>query len=89
MGQSKLVTDRREAKFQALSNLVPSACGLAEKIYQRSKFTAANDKEAALKVLAEFDAMLPDHPVLVATRERIESGETIERIAASPQVGGG
>lgn len=45
------------------------------------------DTAAALKVLDEFNAMLPDHPVLVATRKRIESGEKIERIAASPKVG--
>ena len=38
-GQSQLVTERREPKFQALSNLVPSDFGLAEQSYQRSKLS--------------------------------------------------
>jgi tetratricopeptide (TPR) repeat protein len=54
--------------------------------YARS-LAGNGDKDAALKVLADYNRILPDHPVIVATREQIEAGEPTGRIAETPQVG--
>lgn len=45
------------------------------------------DKDAALKVLDDFNAMLPNHPGLLATRRKVEAGETLGTIVRSPEVG--
>jgi tetratricopeptide (TPR) repeat protein len=54
--------------------------------YARS-LAAGGQPAEALKILAEYDKILPDHPVLRATRELIESGDPIGPIVASPAVG--
>ncbi len=44
-------------------------------------------KDEALKVLAEYDRVLPDHPVMRATRKALESNEKIGPIAGDAKVG--
>ncbi len=45
------------------------------------------DRAAALKALDEYNRVLPDHPVLLATRRQIESGAEIGPVAETPQIG--
>lgn len=76
-GQPNLTTERREPKFQALSNLVPSAYGLAEKVYQRSKFAAANGKEAALNdAWDELEHISAEHDAFKDALVKLQPGKS-------------
>lgn len=41
----------------------------------------------ALKVLADFDSKVPDHPIVTALRKEIESGKTPAQVVSTPQAG--
>ncbi|SDR37755.1 tetratricopeptide repeat protein [Pseudovibrio sp. Tun.PSC04-5.I4] len=54
--------------------------------YSRMLAASGRQKEA-LDIIAEYEKLIPDHPLLVSIRENIESGELLKPVAATPAEG--
>ncbi|GHB32851.1 hypothetical protein GCM10007094_22250 [Pseudovibrio japonicus] len=48
---------------------------------------ASGRQQEALDIIAEYEQLIPGHPLLVTLREKIESGQVIERVAKTPAEG--
>lgn len=78
---------------------VPGALTEIEKAYEEDRgavrvvdayarlLVQSGRQDEALKVIDEYDKLLNGHPLLTATRERIEKGETLPPLVTSPAAG--
>ncbi|MGH0000073.1 tetratricopeptide repeat protein [Pseudovibrio ascidiaceicola] len=48
---------------------------------------ASGRQQEALDIVAEYEQLIPEHPLLVTLRDKIESGEVIESVAKTPAEG--
>ncbi|KZL21274.1 cellulose synthase subunit BcsC [Pseudovibrio axinellae] len=48
---------------------------------------ASGRQQEALDIIAEYEQLIPEHPLLISLREKIESGKIIESVAKTPADG--
>ena len=52
-----------------------------------ARFVARRDREAALKIYADFDKLLPRHPVILAAMADLNAGKTLQPLIRNEQDG--
>lgn len=80
-GRPKLALERIEAAYNADRGALRVADSYARLLATNGK------KKEALAVLAEYDEIVPGHPLLKRSRELIESGKKIPPLVKSPLLG--
>lgn len=80
-GRPKLALERIETAYNADRGALRVADSYARLLATNGK------KKEALAVLAEYDEIVPGHPLLKASREAIESGKKIPPLVKSPLLG--